>query len=513
MKVLFWAVLVALPMTSCLRMTLTMTNLLEIGGCSILSLMRSVPLDCLHLPRLLAFDFPFPGIKEAYLDRITKDKAQKLVSTFIGFPETHEVLFNIIVVIDQPNLLDELLKYPHLYTPKAFSRGEVRKLTVDQLVHLRDVFFTFARGASSSPHPLHFAALLDNCISVMTIEDDLRHEGTTEERFILNIELIDLAYAGFKTSPSNIQNPVETGMSDFINPIRMSNGGTLTAAVSLDCYSRLVSNLKSFIPNDPGRLAYWWAKLMLQVLTLQARTRTVHGYTKAFLEQYFTEASYWLAPPSLIDALLESAFRNEIEFSRGTKVKLEDYFITLHHEHPSRPYYGSSGEVALNAWRNRLSFLYRHDPLLPISIADHEDFMHYYGKFTDPISTKINVAMNLPAPIEIGRKLCRTHTCFLEHAQILLSQILEDISTSQGVTILAKGDIMKIRAIVRLLLTLLANNKYDPNSLPVRIITSIIDSTEDSQGMTFLRQLIQESYFLEYLEILYRNADHSWFLW
>lgn len=500
MKALLLSVPFFVLMVNCLKMTVSMTRLLEVGGNSFRSLMHAVPLECPHLPRLLASDLPFPGIRGAYHYRITKDEACKLVETFIGTPETHELMFSIVIVIGNPNLLSELQKHPNLYTPKVSSRGEIQQLTIDHMIHLQDSLVTYARRAFGH-QILHISMLLDSFISSMTINDDLKHENTTEGMLLLIIETMYLVFlTGFKAELSHNLKLFNEWMGDITRLLRRPKANPSDITSWLVSCNKILGILKSIIPDDPGRLAYWWAKFLSVVFTILTESKTCSVEKSAFLEQYFSEAAYWCAPPSLIDTLLHSAFKSGIGLSQETKVRLDDYFITLYENHLSRPYYGSKGKVALQAWRNVLCFMHRHDSHMPISITGYEDLVYYYGSFTGSIATTISTIVDLPVPIEIGKKLCNTHACFLKCARRLLFREFRSITTRKRViTFLASRSITERRAIIRLFLTLLANSEYNPDPLEARIITSIAKSQDDSPNVTFLKQLIQESCFLEYV--------------
>lgn len=480
-------------MVNCLKVTVSEASLVEIGKASFDSFIRSVPLDCPDLPRLLVSEFPFPGSREMYRNELTKEGAQKLVNTYIEIPEAHELMFNVVIVTHNLNILDELQNYSHLYTPQIFSRGRMQQLTIDQVIRLQNFTYIFTEMISGLLFQ-YFGMLLDSTLSSRTIENDLKHSNTAKEVFLLFIESKYLVSVGFPLKlPRDRRVP-----NDLTKLLKGPVEGEAETIAWNNCYSRVVDSLKAMFPGDPAGLAYWWGKLVIRMIIEPDR----RDRTNDFLERYFAEAAYRLAPLSLIGMLLGGMRDYGLDISQKTRAKLEDYFVTLHQEYPVMPYHGSDGKIALKAWRNMLCYFYKYDLLLPASISGYEDFLYYYGAFTEPMSAKISVAANLPAPIKIINRLCTTHACFLKHAQRLIFGKSETSLTSQKVITLAKRTIIEGRAIIRLLLTLLANSKYDPSSLPMTTVKLIVKSRDRSRKMGSLKLLIQESRLSEYVKPL-----------
>lgn len=495
---LAWITLFALPMANCLKVNGSVTDMVELGGLGVFTLLHSVPLESPYLPRLLASDFPFPKLKWHYHRSMTKEGARKLVKKYLKVPQAHKLLFDIAAVIHHPNLLDELSKHPQWYRPEVYLKGKMTLLDIPIIRRVKRLLLDTPFVRMALYNFIHFDLLFDNCLSKAIIIETHQQVTSPEDLFILTLESIDLAYAGFEMPILKLDEKIHSAAADLIKVAKGPDAGLYDFYAWMRLYDNSLEYLKSLFPNESSILAYWWAKLMSILFSLYKAEKIVTVIMENFFNDYFTEATYWLLPSSVIHSLLYKAYRLKIHLSVQMVTKMDDYLVSLHREHPIRPYYGSYGEIAFMAWRNFLSFHYRNDMNDPTEIHGYDDLVYYYGNFTTNVSTKIGISKNLPSPIKINDIKCTTRACFLIQALQLCQSKVEISPNAQNVSLLGSRKTMEQRAILRLLLTILANHQYDPNSFITKTIISIANSPDGNSGVAFLKQLIQDSCLLKY---------------
>lgn len=450
----------------------------------------------LALPRLLGANYPFI-IEEQFLYRkgITEEEAELLVEAFIDEPALHPRLFPVKLVVREPALFNLLMRNPASYRPCLRLHTCLMELQWTEMrclqgrhqadpelwefhdkLHLPwDVFLSSVHVddfLAEQYNPVDKARLqaIESCLQVSILGNYVIQTITTMDPIIRKVQ--QLCYHPF---------------------MRISTGK------AQDHYESINDWMDGALADDPSRLIYWKAKLLLLVFVNPQRVKVIGlAYPCTMFRALLSNTMVYCVPKWYLQHLLETVAQTDCMAQGFVRRVSGDLFLDLHYKFPDRPYYGHDAEIALKAWKSRLAASYRPTDDWPSHIRDYKDLVDCFGRFSGPLEHHILTFETLPQEVMISGRSCERVDCFLEEAHELSAHIWSITDSGTDMRPLSYLSLEEQRSFLRLVITSILHESVAASKKLYDVVNSILRSRK-TRGLWDARKIIVGSLISEYI--------------